>query len=575
MTAKWPHDDIRTAMILRTEAQVVGGALVAEEGSRAPETDDAKLLNVVRAGDGRAFEVLRERHGEAARRLACDLVVSPAEIEDVVTETFSHVLDAVRRGGGPSDGFRPYLLTAVRRVCDVRSRRQRAPAPMQEQPMSDPGLLLLDPAMASLADAQVVRAYLSLPERWSAVLWHTEIEQEYPADVAPLFALSLNGLAALERRAREGLRQAYLKMYVARVTRPECRPVAERLGVFLRYAMSAPETAEVASHLDECDECRLAYSELADIGATLRSQVAPVFLGGAAASYLSSPRHGIDFGPMGDAVSTEAGEPYRLPADAALLGAGAASRADGPSQPGGGHVRRGPPWLRHWSGRQRWLAAIGCAVLILASLAIAVAVTGHETGPQSQAEAAAAGRQKTTTHSAPSPASPTSRSSASPSAAGNTSMAPSAPEPSTGSSPSLPTATPAPSPTASQSPGAQLAATVDVYGGGFGGVQVAFSVTDTGSAATGELTAVITLPSGSSLAGDGFRHHHHHDDSWTCQPTASGASCQHAAESAGQSAQGTIQVQVTGPAACGQAVQLTATTGSASTSAQSPEVIQC
>jgi hypothetical protein len=103
---------------------------------------------------------------------------------------------------------------------------------------------------------------------------------------------------------------------------------------------------------------------------------------------------------------------------------------------------------------------------------------------------------------------------------------------------------------------------------------VIFSVTDTGSAATGELTAVITLPSGSSLAGDGD-HHHHHDDGWTCQPTASGASCQHDADSAGQSALGTIQVQVSGPAACGQAVQLTATSGSTSASAQSPEVIQC
>jgi hypothetical protein len=103
---------------------------------------------------------------------------------------------------------------------------------------------------------------------------------------------------------------------------------------------------------------------------------------------------------------------------------------------------------------------------------------------------------------------------------------------------------------------------------------VTFSVTDTGNAATGELTAVITLPSGSSLAGDGYRHHHH-DDGWTCQPTASGASCQHGADSAGQSAQGAILVWVSGPAACGQAVQLTATSGSASASAQSPEVIQC
>ena len=58
----------------------------------------------------------------------------------------------------------------------------------------------------------IARAFASLPERWQAVLWHTEIEGARPADVAPLLGLTANGVAALAYRAREGLRQAYLQM---------------------------------------------------------------------------------------------------------------------------------------------------------------------------------------------------------------------------------------------------------------------------------------------------------------------------------------------------------------------------
>ena len=54
----------------------------------------------------------------------------------------------------------------------------------------------------------IARAFASLPERWQAVLWHTEIEGARPADVAPLLGLTANSVAALAYRAREGLRQA-------------------------------------------------------------------------------------------------------------------------------------------------------------------------------------------------------------------------------------------------------------------------------------------------------------------------------------------------------------------------------
>jgi hypothetical protein len=62
---------------------------------------------------------------------------------------------------------------------------------------------------------------------------------------------------------------------------------------------------------------------------------------------------------------------------------------------------------------------------------------------------------------------------------------------------------------------------------------------------------------------------------WSCKPTDAGASCQHSKISAGDQAEGAIYIWWHGSSACGQSVGLTATSKSASASAQSPQALQC
>src|ERR1022692_4974035 len=93
-----------------------GGRHVMDESSRANvAASDAELLNTIRSGGTVAPALLRGRHAAAARGLAGQLVSGQAAADDVAASAFAQVLDAVRRGGGPTDAFRPYLLTAVRR----------------------------------------------------------------------------------------------------------------------------------------------------------------------------------------------------------------------------------------------------------------------------------------------------------------------------------------------------------------------------------------------------------------------------------------------------------------------------
>jgi RNA polymerase sigma factor (sigma-70 family) len=598
---------------------------VTDDIPATEDLDDAKLLNLVRAEDAAAFAALYQRHEQAARRLAREMVVSPAEVEYVVAETFGRVLDVTRRGGGPTDAFRPYLLTGVRRVSEERLAGQRRQIPTIERDAADHDEPFFATAAATPNRSLIARAFVSLPERWIAVLWHTEVERAGAAEVAPIFGLTRSGVAALRQRAKEALRQAYLQMYISGVTRAECKPVAQRLGAFVGDALSGRETIMVTGHLSECDECQAVCTELADVSAALRAVVAPIFLGSAATSYLASTVHNPAGAAAGTALVTmpvadAGGDPdaFASAGDGSLAGAdavGSAGRTSGGSIDGGGAgaavagastglmAAGDAPWddasrddapdgkagllgisrLRRASLLTQWLAGGVAAVVAVFAVAFAVTLTGNKTplGPAhprpqagatvSPASLTSSGQPQPKGSTSPSARRPSASASARQSSAAPTSWSASASPP-----PAVtpPPGTPTPTPSESASGSAQLAATANVAGGGyfkdFG--QVFFQVTNTGSAATGELTVTITLPAGSSMIADGGRHgdaasDHHHD--WSCQPTATGATCQHAAISAGAQIAGAIFITLSGTAACGQPVEVTATSGSASASAQS------
>src|SRR5260370_10494323 len=141
-----------------------------------PSASDTELIAAARVGDGGAYAILYERHALAARRLARQ-IVQPVDVEDVVAETFMRVLSTLRRGLGPAAAFRPYLLTAVRRRAIDVLCGQRRQTPTNDADLQDPGEPFEDPAIASSERSAIARAFLSLPDRRSAVPSHTLVDQ--------------------------------------------------------------------------------------------------------------------------------------------------------------------------------------------------------------------------------------------------------------------------------------------------------------------------------------------------------------------------------------------------------------
>ena len=503
----------------------------------AGRSSDSDLIAAVRDGDAGAYGFLYERHSARAVRLARQIVPEQADADDVVSEAFTKVLAAIKGGAGPTEAFLPYLLTAVRRVAFDHVRAKRAQVPTDRAEVGDHAEPAGDPAEASLERTLIARAFAALPERWSAVLWLTEVEQARPAEVAMQLGISSNSVAALRYRAREGLRQAYLQAHVSEA-RPECQPVAGLLGGYVRGALSRRDAKRVDEHVATCAHCQAAQAELDVINGSMRGVLAPVLVGGAAADYLAHGGHAVTPGWIH-----------------------AASRA----------FQR-IPW--HRAGTQAAAAVAVAGIAFTVTIAVPHKASPSTAGPLGGGPPGSAG--------------PAARSGGGPGASGTTggggtgghgpgrhraSPAPTGsggrptPRPSGSAAPTPSPTSPHPGPTG-PSAAAKLSVGVTVSGLLNLGVVdvVAVNVSDPGTAATEGLKVNLGLPAGITLLGLGSG-----SAGWTC----SGTSCTHAAIGAGTAAAVSFRVLVASLSGCGDPITATALSGSLSATGQSGEQVSC
>ncbi|MBB5955120.1 RNA polymerase sigma factor (sigma-70 family) [Saccharothrix tamanrassetensis] len=334
---------------------------------------DAELIDSVRGGAIDAYGQLYERHVGAAYNLARQLARSSAEADDLVSDAFAKVLDTLRAGRGPDAAFRAYLLTALRHTAYDKTRRDKK-VDLSDDITAVPGAAeatsvpFRDTAVAGLERSLAAKAFARLPERWQTVLWHTEIEGQSPAEVAPLLGLTANGVSALAYRAREGLRQAYLQVHLAEATPERCRATADRLGAWTRGGLSKRETTQVEAHLDECADCRALAAELADVNGALRAFIAPLVLGVGASGYLAAT---VSTAKVATAVAVGAG-----------AGAGGAA----------GAATSAP--------RQLFIGAASAAALVIA-VALGLASDGDPRVPAAQTVPPATSATQTTQPSVP------------------------------------------------------------------------------------------------------------------------------------------------------------------------------
>ncbi|MEW2404494.1 sigma-70 family RNA polymerase sigma factor [Streptomyces sp. NPDC046862] len=274
-----------------------------ERGPELPPSD-SELIGRMRAGDDAAYEELYRRHASAVRRYARTCCRDAHTADDLTAEVFARVLQAVRGGSGPDHAVRAYLLTTVRRVAASWTKSAKrehlvddfavfAVEASRGAESSDATASLgafgagldLGADVRALHDAEqslAMRAFRSLPERWQAVLWHTEVEDESPSEVATLFGLDANGTRVLASRAREGLKQAYLQAHVSAAlatNSEECARYADRLGAYARGSLRTRAERGLRKHLEGCVKCRLAAGQIQEVASGIPAVVPVAVIG--------------------------------------------------------------------------------------------------------------------------------------------------------------------------------------------------------------------------------------------------------------------------------------------------------
>ncbi|GGT52006.1 hypothetical protein GCM10010207_60330 [Streptomyces atratus] len=415
------------------------------EGGRTTAADasgsafcDAELIRQMRNGDDLAYEELFRRHSDAVRRYARTCCRDAHTADDLTAEVFARTLQAVRRGKGPEEAVRAYLMTTVRHVGAAWTKTAKreqlvddfavfAAQASQSSQVSDADTLGLGAEVLAMHEAEqsmAMQAFRSLPERWQAVLWHTTVEEESPSDIAPLFGLTANATAVLASRAREGLKQAYLQAHVSQALTSggDCARYADRLGAYARGGLRMRAERGLRGHLDECVKCRLAAGELAHVNAGIPALLPVAVIGWFAAGYALKAAGIVAGGAAGAA------------------GAGAAAAATGGSPSG---ATAGGAALSEGLGAPA-KAGIAATVAVAATAGLAWALVGND---QPKPEAGHAAKPAAVAPAVPTPAPPKPKPTPTPTPKPDAPAPPAPPAPSPTPPPkSTPTPTPTPTP---------------------------------------------------------------------------------------------------------------------------------
>lgn len=439
---------------------------------------DAELAQRVREGGPEAdaaFARLHYRHYGAALRHARRVEPDADSAEDLVSDAFVEVLAQLRRGGGPRESFRAYLCTTIRNTQADRAKARKTVVLTADDELDALGGPAHQPA-DNLPDLMMVQqAFGTLPDRWQAVLWHTEVEGEKPRHIARLLGLTPNAVSQLAVRAREGLSEAFLKAHIGSL--PEhCRTHGNRLGGYVRGTLRIRDRLALDNHLADCSRCMTLCAELVATNAHLRVLLPPALLGGslgtaAAAEFLLGGAAGA--GAAGGAVTgvtavtggTGAGAGTSTVGAGTVAGAGAGTgvgAGSGASAGAGSGASAGTGTAAVGNGGEAAGAAVkagasagrkvlfgGMAGAVAAGVALAVTLSGGSTPPP-------APDQRANLIAEPAPpagpaAAPTApRSEAPPSASAR--PAPPSPQPAT--PPTTPSALPSSFPTTPRAPAA-------------------------------------------------------------------------------------------------------------------------
>ncbi|WP_268828178.1 sigma-70 family RNA polymerase sigma factor [Streptomyces sp. GQFP] len=220
---------------------------------------------------------------------ARSLTKSSWAAEDLVAEAHFRVWRRLS-AGHEIDNVPAYLMTTVRHLAaTVGSNSAReTPQDPQDGPerlerserVVSQGRHVDDPAEQVSSVDLLVRVLGQLPDRWVKALWLAEAEGQPLAAIGPQIGTGIKegATAVLLHRAREGMRQAFLREQPGVPNSTACEPYWVRMPAYVRGTATRRQSDQLLAHADTCDDCRHRLALLMRTNDRLPALVGPALL---------------------------------------------------------------------------------------------------------------------------------------------------------------------------------------------------------------------------------------------------------------------------------------------------------
>ncbi|WP_240436096.1 MULTISPECIES: sigma-70 family RNA polymerase sigma factor [Streptomyces] len=216
--------------------------------------------------------------------------------EDLVAEAHFRVWRRLS-AGHEIDNVPAYLMTTVRHLASsVASATHETPRDPQVPEQASAGHAAAghaaDPAEQVSATDLLVRVLGELPERWVRALWLADAEGQPLETVGRQIGAKQGATAVLLHRAREGMRQAFLRSQTEAPDDPACEVHWVRMPAYVRGNATPRQSERLLAHVDACDGCRGRLAVLIRANDRLPALVGPALLvfvvGGGTGKFLAS-----------------------------------------------------------------------------------------------------------------------------------------------------------------------------------------------------------------------------------------------------------------------------------------------
>lgn len=244
---------------------------MAQDAEQDFKVQDRRLTAAYLAGDQSAFAKLYKLHEPYAQGWATRFAHRQDSTDDIVSESFARVLEAMQNGGGPRVSLGPYLISTIRNVATSRARDL-----VKEVGVEDVELYLPEESETlTEPDLVLIRAFNDLTEEQQLVLWLRCIEGMRGKEIGRVLGISTNTVDVRFYRAKQALGQKYLTFIAAENIPTGHLYSAEQIIAWdQRRSKSVPENSDekqpragrsrnaqhkrIGEHVEHCQYCRAA-----------------------------------------------------------------------------------------------------------------------------------------------------------------------------------------------------------------------------------------------------------------------------------------------------------------------------